>query len=135
MRPFCFLFLSCILQVDCLVCSYCYRFIGSIELQIGRRLYLQSLGLSTSKHCHDDTGSSSSINMNENSPPEEVLKSLINGNLSLPHTSQFALPPVIACPGGCEEEHYCRLEMHIDNTYESNFAYFCTFYLLGTTTC
>ncbi|XP_020102311.1 histone-lysine N-methyltransferase ATXR2 [Ananas comosus] len=112
-------------KVDCLVCSYCYRFIGSIELQIGRRLYLQSLGLSTSKHCHDDTGSSSSINMNENSPPEEVLKSLINGNLSLPYTSQFALPPVIACPGGCEEEHYCS-QFCAESDWTSYHSLLCT---------
>ncbi|XP_052108232.1 uncharacterized protein LOC110273787 isoform X2 [Arachis duranensis] len=31
-----------LLAIDCFVCSFCFRFIGSIELQIGRRLSLRS---------------------------------------------------------------------------------------------
>ncbi|CAH1423548.1 unnamed protein product [Lactuca virosa] len=38
-------------KIDCLVCSFCFRFIGSIELQIGRKLYLQGLG--SPKDCFD----------------------------------------------------------------------------------
>ncbi|XP_028216507.1 DNA polymerase I A, chloroplastic/mitochondrial-like [Glycine soja] len=30
-------------KIDCLVCSLCFRFVGSIELEIGRRLYMQQL--------------------------------------------------------------------------------------------
>lgn len=121
-------------QVDCLVCSYCFRFIGSVELQIGRKLYLQALGLSVKHECgietlandsedtfqtdsmdvessnqnHNSEGSSSS-SRKENAIPEGVLASLMNRNLILPYSDQFSLPPVFSCPGGCEEEHYCRL--------------------------
>ncbi|KAK4398020.1 Histone-lysine N-methyltransferase ATXR2 [Sesamum angolense] len=38
-------------MIDCLVCSFCFRFIGSIELQIGRKLYLQELGVSAVDEC------------------------------------------------------------------------------------
>lgn len=105
------------LQIDCVVCSYCFRFIGSIEFQIGRRLYLQSLGGSvdgtTERHCHGNdagssTGCSGASSGNSNAVPQEVLMSLMDGNTSLPLTDQFCLPSVVACPGGCEGELYCR---------------------------
>jgi len=121
-------------QVDCLVCSHCFCFIGSIEHQIGRKLYLQKMGLSTKEECDHDTvsstseddcptelmdgsegfvtdnvaGSSSCQNLKDNSLSEEILESLMNGDQSLPYSKQFSLPPVFACPGGCEQEHYCR---------------------------
>ncbi|XP_073003252.1 histone-lysine N-methyltransferase ATXR2 [Typha latifolia] len=140
-------------KVDCLVCSYCFHFIGSIELQIGRRLYLQSLGLSASKECQyqtlphsskevcctelvnveensvkDDNGNigpSASRNLKDNFPSKEVLESLINGALSLPCTNQFALPPLIACPGGCEEEHYCS-QFCADSDWKLFHSLLCT---------
>ncbi|OEL12783.1 Histone-lysine N-methyltransferase ATXR2 [Dichanthelium oligosanthes] len=104
-------------KIDCVVCSYCFRFIGSIEFQIGRRLYLQSIGASmgstSERHCHgSDVGSSAgcsgSTNGNSNAVPQEVVMSLMDGNTSLPFTDQFCLPSVVACPGGCEGELYCR---------------------------
>ncbi|ONK61089.1 uncharacterized protein A4U43_C08F26140 [Asparagus officinalis] len=122
-------------KVDCLVCSRCFCFIGSVELQIGRKLYFQNTGLSRKQDCDHDTisstseedfptelldegegfitdhsngvGSSTSQKLKENSLSEEILESLMNGDLSLPHSKNFLLPPVVACPGGCEEEHYC----------------------------
>lgn len=99
---------------------------------------MQNIGLSTKEECDHDSNSSSSEddccaeflgegegegfvtghdtvvgssnnhNLKNNFPPEEILDSLINGNLSLPHSKQFSLPPVVACPGGCQAEHYCR---------------------------
>ncbi|KAM3370485.1 hypothetical protein ACQJBY_018046 [Aegilops geniculata] len=50
-------------KIDCVVCSYCFRFIGSVEFQIGHRLYFQSIassiGCSSERHCHgSDVGSS-----------------------------------------------------------------------------
>ncbi|KAL4197943.1 hypothetical protein AMTRI_Chr03g137830 [Amborella trichopoda] len=114
--------------VDALVCSYCFRYIGSIELQIGRKLYLQGLGkgegeefeLGTSKHIHKenhsvmaghsdlDSASSSKSEDNAYPPlPKEVIESLINGELVLPYSKEFLLPSVISCVGGCAEEPYC----------------------------
>lgn len=111
--PFCVLF-----QIDCAVCSYCFRFIGSIEFQIGRRLYWQNVGSSSDctnrRHCHEsDVGSSASSSgatkENSSTLPEEVLGSLITGDMSLPFTDHFSLPQVVPCRG-CEEERYCRFE-------------------------
>lgn len=99
------------------MCSYCFRFIGSIEFQIGRRLYLQSIGASMSstseRHCHgsdvgSSTGCSGSTNLNGCAVPQGVLMSLMNGVTSLPFSDQFCLPSVVTCPGGCEGELYCR---------------------------
>lgn len=118
------------LQVDCLVCSHCFRFIGSVELQIGRKLILQDLGLTddNEKVCtmashdvgtdsllnrKDDTGTSTYQNLKENYISGEVLESLVRGNLSLPFSNIFSLPSVFDCPGGCKEEHYCRLEIKL----------------------
>ena len=109
--------LCALLQIDCVVCSYCFLFIGSIEFQIGRRLYLHSIGASTGstseRHCHgSDVGSSTSCsgstNGNCNAVPQEVIMSLMDGDTSLPFTDQFCLPSIVACPGGCEGELYCR---------------------------
>lgn len=101
------------------MCSYCFRFIGSIEFQIGRRLYWQSIGgssgCSNERDCHgsdvgSSTGSSGVTKGNIDTLPQEVLESLITGDLSLPFTDHFALPQVVACRG-CEEERYCRFEL------------------------
>ncbi|XP_020527184.1 histone-lysine N-methyltransferase ATXR2 isoform X7 [Amborella trichopoda] len=61
-------------KVDALVCSYCFRYIGSIELQIGRKLYLQGLGkgegeefeLGTSKHIQKEGCLAESLHLREN---------------------------------------------------------------------
>jgi hypothetical protein len=125
------------LQIDCLVCSFCFRFIGSIELQIGRRLYLQDLGVSvdhgsdmeTFKHISSDCYGTDSYDGKYNSSlknfdnlgncasgsskemfsvPREVVESLMNGELVLPYSKEFSLPPAVPCPGGCGESYYCR---------------------------
>eukprot|EP00268_Persea_americana_P008899 TRINITY_DN1348_c1_g1_i2.p1 TRINITY_DN1348_c1_g1~~TRINITY_DN1348_c1_g1_i2.p1 ORF type:complete len:494 (+),score=102.90 TRINITY_DN1348_c1_g1_i2:197-1678(+) len=122
-------------KLDCLVCSHCFCYIGSIELQIGRRLYLQALRLSKHKETTFESSSdyseedcpielsdednnfhaknldklqSASSDTNEiNLIPKEIIESLMNGGLALPYSKQFPLPSIVPCPGGCEEEHYC----------------------------
>ncbi|KAJ0974832.1 hypothetical protein J5N97_016797 [Dioscorea zingiberensis] len=73
---------------------------------------------------HNDLSSSSSNLMNH-TLPEEILKSLINGDLSLPHTRNFELPSVIRCCGGCEEEHYCS-KLCAESDWESVHSLLCT---------
>ncbi|CAK9142725.1 unnamed protein product [Ilex paraguariensis] len=123
-------------KIDCLVCSFCFRFIGSIELQIGRNLYLHDLGVSMNNECTWQTSSqilkdcyqshssggedysdvedpqnfgecASSSSKNKISLPKEVVESLMNGELVLPYSKEFPLPPVVSCPGGCREAYYC----------------------------
>ncbi|CAN6229664.1 unnamed protein product [Urochloa humidicola] len=122
-------------KIDCVVCSYCFRFIGSIEFQIGRRLYLQSIigassGSTPERHCHgSDVGSSNgcsgSTTGNSNAVPQEVVMSLMDGDTSLPFTDQFCLPSVVACPGGCEEELYCSQSCS-DSDWDSYHSLLCT---------
>ncbi|CAI0460674.1 unnamed protein product [Linum tenue] len=127
-------------KIDCLVCGFCFQFIGSIELQIGRKLYLQSLGVSStsdectkgmmahnSKACYGaslssnadadpykanggDFGACSSSSSSDTvGLPKELLESLMNGRLTLPHSDKFPLPEAISCPGGCGEVYYCSM--------------------------
>ncbi|XP_062184417.1 histone-lysine N-methyltransferase ATXR2 [Phragmites australis] len=121
-------------KVDCIVCSYCFRFIGSIEFQIGRRLYLQSIGASidgtNDRHCHESgvgssIGCSGATKGNSNTVPQEVLMSLMTGDTSLPFTDQFGLPSVVACPGGCEGELYCS-QSCADSDWDSYHSLLCT---------
>ncbi|KAF8649563.1 hypothetical protein HU200_064257 [Digitaria exilis] len=121
-------------KIDCIVCSYCFRFIGSIEFQIGRRLYLQSIGASmgstSERHCHgsdvgSSTGCSGSTNLNGSDVPQEVLMSLMDGVTSLPFSDQFCLPSVVTCPGGCEGELYCS-QSCADSDWDSYHSLLCT---------
>ncbi|KAF3970992.1 hypothetical protein CMV_005354 [Castanea mollissima] len=62
-------------MINCLVCSFCFRFIGSIELQIGRIPYLQDFGVSvnhesdleTFKHIPEDCCRTDSSDGEDNS--------------------------------------------------------------------
>ncbi|KVH96609.1 hypothetical protein Ccrd_001300 [Cynara cardunculus var. scolymus] len=106
-------------KIDCLVCSFCFRFIGSIELQIGRKLYLQGLG--NPKDCFDLASSdgsdkedqlefqqcSSTSSRNKFQVPTERVESLMQEKLALPYSMKFPLPSVNICPGGCKEAYYC----------------------------
>lgn len=120
----CFTLIFCMWQVDCLVCSYCFCFVGSIELQIGRKLYLEQLGVFPNNECHmqeDCYNSDSDVEdqqvSGECSPspskdkislPKDVVESLFNGEMHLPYSEKFSLPPIVSCPGGCKENYYCR---------------------------
>ncbi|MED6207010.1 Histone-lysine N-methyltransferase atxr2 [Stylosanthes scabra] len=135
-------------KIDCFVCSFCFRFIGSIELQIGRRLYLQGLRDSESHGC--DVGSSSGLSKNihemdsssdeedegtqqccfssskDKTPlPEGVVESLMNGQLNLPFSKEFSLPPVVPCLGGCGEAYYCSTSC-AEADWESSHSLLCT---------
>uniref|UniRef100_A0A2P2M6V9 Histone-lysine N-methyltransferase ATXR2 isoform X2 n=1 Tax=Rhizophora mucronata TaxID=61149 RepID=A0A2P2M6V9_RHIMU len=139
-------------KIDCLVCSFCFYFIGSIELQIGRKLYLKSLGASTSNGCdkamhipkyHGAADSSSekddsfnnghqnldecasSSSGNKVSLPNEVVESLLNGEMTLPHSNKFPLPSAMACPGGCAEAYYCSKSC-AEADWESSHSLLCT---------
>ncbi|KAK1407344.1 hypothetical protein QVD17_38958 [Tagetes erecta] len=76
-------------KIDCLVCGCCFCFIGSIEMQIGRKLFLQGLG-GPKDVCFN-----------------EKLELLMHEKLELPYSKKFPLPGVINCPGGCKEVYYC----------------------------
>uniref|UniRef100_A0A7C9DXE1 [histone H3]-lysine(4) N-trimethyltransferase n=1 Tax=Opuntia streptacantha TaxID=393608 RepID=A0A7C9DXE1_OPUST len=108
-------------KMDCFVCSFCFRFIGSIEFQIGRRIYLQGYGVSA--NCHSDSSDaegdctlmdksalgecSTSGSMGKTPLPKEIIESLMDGHLVLPYSEMFSLPSVFPCAGGCEEAFYC----------------------------
>ncbi|XP_073150876.1 histone-lysine N-methyltransferase ATXR2 isoform X2 [Henckelia pumila] len=96
-------------KIDCLVCSFCFQFIGSIELQIGRKLYFQDIGVSAVDECGSPHGAGcSSGGSNEKIPlPRDTIDSLMNCGLQLPYATKFPLPSVVPCPGGCKEAFYC----------------------------
>ncbi|KNA15267.1 hypothetical protein SOVF_099860 [Spinacia oleracea] len=110
-------------KMDCFVCGSCFRFIGSIELQIGRKLYFKGLGASSSNHCHSDSSDeednscaiedanlgecSASVSKGGIALSQEFIESLMGGQLLLPYSEKFSLPSLCPCPGGCGEEFYC----------------------------
>ncbi|KAK7335563.1 hypothetical protein VNO80_27472 [Phaseolus coccineus] len=130
-------------KIDCLVCSFCFRFIGSIELQIGRRLYMKQLRANESHGC--DVGNSSqhfhgmdSSDEEENTQqctsgisktkvplPEGVVESLMNGKLVLPCSEKFSLLPAVPCSGGCGEAYYCSMSC-AEADWESSHLLLCT---------
>ncbi|PPD97929.1 hypothetical protein GOBAR_DD05002 [Gossypium barbadense] len=122
-------------KIDCLVCSYCFKFIGSIEKQIGRKLYLKTIGIGNSSrngcqsnssddeednhyvqnHHSSENGASSSSGSTIPLPMMAV-ESLMNGELALPYSNKFPLPSVVSCLGGCEEAFYLnRVQRLIGN--------------------
>ncbi|KAG2306538.1 hypothetical protein Bca52824_026286 [Brassica carinata] len=123
-------------KVDCLVCSFCFRFVGSIEKQIGRKLYFKNMGLSGSGCCggggdsseseeeNNECGGASSSS-NHNSLPQGVVSSLMNGEMGLPHTDKFPLPSPLSCPGGCQEAFYCSGSC-AEADWESSHSLLCT---------
>ncbi|XVF01825.1 hypothetical protein REPUB_Repub04eG0122800 [Reevesia pubescens] len=131
-------------KIDCLVCSYCFKFIGSIEQQIGRKLYLKTLGVGVSphnechigssdedqdnhyveNHCNSENGASSSSN--STIPlPKMTVELLMNRELALPYSNKFPLPSVVSCPGECEEALYCSKSC-AEADWESSHSLLCT---------
>ena len=109
-------------QTDALVCGFCYRFVGSIELQIGRRIlaFMQE-EVDNSGSTPDDASPSSYVDQcfdhndhNGRMPrgsihlPDGFVESLISGRVCLPYSELFHLPPIVRCFGGCNEEVFCR---------------------------
>ncbi|XP_051126295.1 histone-lysine N-methyltransferase ATXR2 isoform X2 [Andrographis paniculata] len=90
-----------------MVCSYCFQFIGSVELQIGRKLYLQDLGVSAVDGCGSSDEAGCSVSSEKVGLPQDAIQSLMNGGLKLPYSDNFSLPAVVPCAGACEEAYYC----------------------------
>lgn len=125
-------------KMDCLVCSFCFRFIGSIELQIGRKLYLQQLGVSVN-HTECDMEEEDNFSDGENSGacasasspgkkvelPRGIVESLMNGELKLPYSDKFSLPPAVPCAGDCGEAYYCS-ELCAQADWETSHSLLCT---------
>jgi hypothetical protein len=123
-------------KADAMVCSYCFRYVGSLELQLARRLLHQegdSVGdeegseedmdrdedvghymdeeeeRDMTSHMDEDNencGCERSTKPKKALPPE-ALAALASGGLQLPHVEHFVLPPVVKCKGGCSEDIYC----------------------------
>ncbi|KAH6827094.1 histone-lysine N-methyltransferase ATXR2 [Perilla frutescens var. hirtella] len=94
-------------KVDCLVCSFCFRFIGSIELQIGRKLYFEELGVSAVDECATSGVMECGSSSGKARLPHDTIQSLMDGSLRLPYSENFPLPIVFPCLGGCKEAYYC----------------------------
>ncbi|XP_045804458.1 histone-lysine N-methyltransferase ATXR2-like [Trifolium pratense] len=133
-------------KIDCFVCSFCFRFISSIETQIGRRLYLTQLRANESHDCDEGSSSKSSKNYHQMDSsdeeestwqcssgssktkvplPEGVVESLMNGQLKLPYSEKFSLPPAVPCHGGCGEAYYCSMSC-AEADWESSHSLLCT---------
>ncbi|PNX77638.1 histone-lysine N-methyltransferase ATXR2-like protein, partial [Trifolium pratense] len=57
--------------------------------------------------------------------PEGVVESLMNGQLKLPYSEKFSLPPAVPCHGGCGEAYYCSMSC-AEADWESSHSLLCT---------
>ncbi|KAL3682027.1 hypothetical protein R1sor_000049 [Riccia sorocarpa] len=136
-------------KVDALVCSLCFRYVGSLELQIGRRL-VSKVEETTKFHSNDDTGSHSGgedgsdmdltdekegsdydgcgcdgTAKNNKNISRELVDSLLTGDLHLPDSDRFPLSPITVCPGGCSEDVYCS-DVCADEAWKAYHSLLCT---------
>ena len=116
-------------QADALVCSFCYRFVGSIELQIGRRIHacmqqevdksgstLNENPSSSVEGCPGHTDDNDKMLRDSIDLPDGLVESLISGNICLPYSDCFPLPSIVSCIGGCKEEIFCRQASSFNTT-------------------
>eukprot|EP00249_Psilotum_nudum_P005061 c18541_g1_i1 orf=230-1696(+) len=107
-------------KADALVCSFCFCYIGSIEFQIGRHLLSVVEQLhddADSLAAHDDASEKANCGANDSKCKEDsrfartllpgIAKSLLHGDLSLPYSYLFELPPIVKCVGNCSDEFFC----------------------------
>eukprot|EP00250_Pteridium_aquilinum_P015922 c22840_g1_i1 orf=623-2047(-) len=139
-------------KADALVCSFCFCFIGSIELQIGRRLlsslpegsentsavdqasegsdtdYEDTAAISGAGFCCHDLDNMNHMEKNVGSCtklPLGVAEELVNGSLRLPFSDLFPLPSIVTCVGGCEDELFCS-ETCAKAAWDSYHSLLCT---------
>ncbi|BBN16381.1 protein MpATXR10 [Marchantia polymorpha subsp. ruderalis] len=135
-------------KADALVCSFCFQYIGSMELQIGRRLLskgdesahdLKETGSLSggeegsdmdlteekeeSENGHDGCGCDEKSH-NRKAISTELVDSLLTGDLHLPYSDKFPLSPITSCPGGCAEDVFCS-DMCADEAWRTYHSLLC----------
>ncbi len=101
-------------KCDARACAHCFRYVGSVEEQIARRLLGQvaAAGETEGGGSASADGASSSSSAAPATPlsfdPVPLdLPALAEGRKRLPHSERFALPPAVACLGGCDHACFC----------------------------
>eukprot|EP00899_Mesostigma_viride_P010240 jgi/Mesvir1/19217/Mv11526-RA.1 len=110
-------------KAEALVCSHCMCYVGSIELQIARRIlhedFVYGQGASGGDcedfdEGEDQDGEDEPMQDSKDAAPvgskEQAIMMahcLLDGSLKLPQSHLFPLPSVQPCPGGCTDEVYC----------------------------
>ncbi|KAK3404518.1 hypothetical protein EUGRSUZ_K00824 [Eucalyptus grandis] len=80
----------------------------------------------SNKMSYDDSGERTSGSKRAKVPlPQEIVESLMNGEIVLPCSDKFSLPPVIPCSGGCQGAYYCS-EVCADTDWNSSRSLLCT---------
>ncbi|KAG0566079.1 hypothetical protein KC19_7G037000 [Ceratodon purpureus] len=137
---------------EAMVCSNCFRYVGSIELQLARRLLQKDETLSEADDASDDdmdnngettTSMDDEVrdgdDMDENDEhcgcsgdskkkkalPADAKAALASGALVLPYSNHFPLPPVVTCKGGCSDDVYCS-DMCSDAAWAAHHSLLCT---------
>ncbi|GLJ21259.1 hypothetical protein SUGI_0390230 [Cryptomeria japonica] len=112
---------------DSFVCSFCFCYIGSIEIQIGRRLFLRSVNIDNGDGLHHHHSLQLPDNKSKMTShiPKEVVEDLLNGKLSLPFSEHFPLPVITKCIGGCSDESYCSISC-AEAAWEAFHSLLCT---------
>ncbi|KAG0568052.1 hypothetical protein KC19_7G182800 [Ceratodon purpureus] len=136
---------------DAMVCSHCFRYVGSIEQQLARRLLqndgeedasddvMDSDGEPTTSMDDEERDEVGGEDMDENDEhcgcsgnskmkkalPSDARSALARGALVLPYSNQFPLPPVVTCKGGCQDDVHCS-DMCADAAWAAYHSLLCT---------
>ncbi|PSC68405.1 SET domain-containing [Micractinium conductrix] len=103
---------------DAWVCARCFRFIGSVEQQLARRIWAlrDAAEAGGEPHRHQEAsdgegsaGDSDAAGQREAAQALDgaAVQAQAAGELRLPCTEGAPLPAPVPCPGGCPDAHYC----------------------------
>lgn len=98
-------------------CSCCFRFVGSVEREVGRRL------LDKFDEGDDGVGTTSTSSLPGGLTMGDVVK-LACGEAKLPGSENFAGAEPVACVGGCSRNVYCS-ERCRDDDWDSHERMLC----------
>lgn len=101
-------------QVDALVCAHCFQYVGSIELQIGRRLALNQPQASGKPAETPEAGTSDSEEGKESEISDDQVRKKGRGTEGVEFAEALDNPDGLGTELDEEGEHYCEEDDSVD---------------------
>ena len=112
-----------------LACGRCFRYVGSVEEQVARRLLARVAAAGDAQDAAaagagaaDDEPAAEPLTFD---PAPLNLPALAQGSATLPRSDAFPLPATVACPGGCTDEVFCSAAC-ADAAWKDHHCLLCT---------
>jgi hypothetical protein len=116
---------------DALACGRCFRYVGTVEEQVARRLLARVAAAGDAADAEasgagaDDTADAEPAQPLGFDPAPLNLAALAQGAAKLPRSEAFPLPAAVACPGGCAAEVFCSADC-ADAAWREHHCLLCT---------